>query len=247
MGPSLRFASCFAGLALLFGCDNTEAPASEDDPCAQAQRHLEDCFGTEVMPLVDCTPEIGEKVLQRTCGTLMEPGKEDGLGDLLCDLGLLSHCALPLCDIEPQLEDANVCADYIGQEGCASCGYYACRDEAREVPCGPDGFPLGYGERYCNRFSLITFEHVSPAGQLWLTEVRECLQVEFDALSDELTCEDLAEAAYDTHPECYVQTGFCDLPWTDVLQVGATIDLSDLKLRTILETGVGCFAGILAP
>ena len=104
--------------------------------------------------------------------------------------------------------------------------FYRCAEQT--LHCGPDGYLIGYGTRYAERFYRHTRPWMSPAGQQWIDDVLVCLQEELrDSIDAETSCEDVRTIAFDTHPDCYVSRGFCDLPFTDWVAVFATVDLGD--------------------
>ena len=101
------------------------------------------------------------------------------------------------------------------------CGYYRRRyemfleDYPSETP--PDYF-LDYGEKYCNKFSRETYHKLSPRGKKWLEDTKCALQQKIEAeLSDPknrttvMTSEKLAELAFETHPDAYIESGLFDL------------------------------------
>ncbi|KAL4477721.1 hypothetical protein ABPG74_002871 [Tetrahymena malaccensis] len=92
------------------------------------------------------------------------------------------------------------------------CGWYInCLEDA--YMCGPKGYPVGYGYKYCSRF-VEKFNKFSPAGQKWIDGTLTCLKQSLkDALihSDSMTCADVNKIAFNSHPKCYVENGFCEL------------------------------------
>ncbi len=127
------------------------------------------------------------------------------------------------------------CAELIG-----SCEYYECIDQER-LSCGDDGYALGYGKKYCERFSAIDFQENAPPfsgdfypakGNEWRDNVRSCLQVSMEAFfaSDEAKdCSALRTFAFDSHPACYTGApSFCELTPENIVRVGLTIQLNDL-------------------
>lgn len=98
------------------------------------------------------------------------------------------------------------------------CNFYAQCMESR-YHCGSTGYPIGYGQYYCNKFVLDT-SLLSPAGDTWMTNVMLCLQRDLvpyalgagQGFSD---CKALQDFAFSTHPACYVDSGLCKLPVTD--------------------------------
>jgi len=91
-----------------------------------------------------------------------------------------------------------------------TCEYYkTCLEE--KYHCGENGYPVGYGFKYCSKFILF-FEEFPPKGKEWVTKTLVCLKQSLQPhyLSNS-NCETVYSAAFDSHPECYFQNGFCDL------------------------------------
>jgi hypothetical protein len=121
-----------------------------------------------------------------------------------------------------------------------SLDYYRCRADdfvAREPSRSPPDYYLDYGDRYVRRFSEETRPLLSPEGQRWLDRVRGKLQEAIEArrASDpfgfallELEPERLADFAFDTHPEAYLQAGLAELPLRDLILIGSTPDAQDI-------------------
>lgn len=143
------------------------------------------------------------------------------------------------------------CSDLIG-----SCDYYRCVEEER-LSCGESGYPLGYGQRYCEILSAINFpasisafkKTVHPAdGNVWKTNVRSCLQVEMDkyfAANPQVTCGDLRSFAFGSHPRCYTQeVSFCNMNVASIVAVGLHIAPQDLlteeSQRQVRDTAKIC-------
>jgi hypothetical protein len=133
--------------------------------------------------------------------------------------------------------------------------FYRCVDGvvAGGDGCGGDGYLLGYGARYAERFYQVTRPRMSGRGQRWIDDVLVCLQQELqDSIDADSGCDDIRTIAFDSHPGCYVDAGFCRLPVLDVLQVVWTIDVRDWlgssAARQAVETAIGCgrdYASIL--
>ncbi|KAJ7599184.1 hypothetical protein C8J56DRAFT_1093536 [Mycena floridula] len=113
-----------------------------------------------------------------------------------------------------------------------NCSFYATCLESR-YKCGKDGYPSGYGEKYCQAFSternLLTLQ-----GQKWMLDTMHCLQ---DALvpeavdSSSTTCDNLADIAFKSHAPCYLGSGLCTLSpkdWIAILQI--------VDFRTLFRT-----------
>ncbi|HVK76848.1 MAG TPA: hypothetical protein VM734_26160 [Kofleriaceae bacterium] len=125
-------------------------------------------------------------------------------------------------------------------------GFYRCAEET--LACGPDGYLLGYGAKYAERFYRQTRPWMTPAGRRWIDATLICLQTTLrDRIDAATSCDDVRAIAYDSHPECYVDHGFCALPWVDWLAVVATVDgldwLSRDAQRQVIVTAQACLHG----
>ncbi|EQC39468.1 hypothetical protein SDRG_02912 [Saprolegnia diclina VS20] len=135
-----------------------------------------------------------------------------------------------------------------------SCAFYnACLEVAH--PCGAQGYALGFGEFYCNKFAAYK-DKFTANGQQWMYNTMTCLQKKLGvALKDPtMTCDAIKTFAFDSHPECYTNNGgpsVCELSplkdWTTVLRV---VGLKTLfKLDTIkngASTGLVCMHQLLS-
>jgi hypothetical protein len=125
--------------------------------------------------------------------------------------------------------------------------FYQCAEQT--LSCGPTGYLIGYGTRYAERFYRQTRWWMSPRGQRWLDATLVCLQVELrDRIDASTTCADVRTIAFDSHPHCYVEAGFCQLPLSDWFAVAATIDgvdwLSRDAQRQLTTTARACLFGV---
>jgi hypothetical protein len=125
--------------------------------------------------------------------------------------------------------------------------FYRCADVAANdgQGCGDDGYLLGYGAKYAERFYRVTRPRMSARGQRWIDDVLVCLQRTLQGGIDTSTsCQDIRTIAFDSHPVCYVDAGFCSLSVLDVLQVLWTIDAREWfgsgALRQAVRTAIGC-------
>jgi hypothetical protein len=161
----------------------------------------------------------------------------DKLGDLTCQTcGDCSTCpGDPMCQptcVNPPL---------------MSCDFYGNCSEAT-LQCGATGYPLQYGQKNCLKFqnNLAVF---SPAGQDFIWSTMHCLQEALVATTTcDSTCDTLYAAAFASHPQCYIQGGFCSLSGLDVWHVVTTVGWDLFKgpaFLQALETGAGCVSQIL--
>ncbi len=241
------------------GCITGELTAQLSE-CEQAAHHMAACMG-ELPPgqvSASCDLDVARQVLSLDCAQLSanttdikSDGFSSALADFACGIGLYRYCPIPTCvpDLDEPLhsapavapEGSSQCAiDALAFEGCGACDYYRCREQ--EDACGPDGYHLGFGYHYCNAFRLIAERHASPEAQGWLSRVRRCLIETLDRDETEGDCNQLKERAFDSHVECYVKTGFCDLPLSDWLLVVNTVKLRDIDLYQLFATSSECLS-----
>ena len=220
---------------------------AQSTECAAAAAHLSTCASASLpIAMQDCALSDAEAILNSSCEELqrqMTDSKADGgwLASMACRLGFYSQCAQPACEerLDEWPDDSESCHRWLQFDGCAICQYYGCRERVSQ--CGADGYLVGYVGRYCERFVAVTEPRVSEKAQVWLTDVRRCLietlesEVPYDA-----SCSDIETRGIQSHTECYLKTGFCDLKVTDWLAIIHSIDAGDIPLRSVLTTGHGC-------
>jgi hypothetical protein len=205
----------------------------------------------------DCDVDEAREILDLTCEEIVrelpptEPERQNSrLADIACTLRINRFCQTPACNAEADEpehmlpsdlpDDATECArEAIQYEGCGACEYYRCREASAH--CGSEGYLMNYAYRYCQRFRLVVEDQVSPEGQAWFRRVRRCLITALDAAEKGNDCAVLEEVGFGSHPECYLETGFCDLPLSDWALVFNSVDPSDLRFRELLTTGSGCW------
>ena len=128
------------------------------------------------------------------------------------------------------------------------CAFYANCLETR-YQCGPDGYPLGYGQFYCQKFS-DNRGLLSAQGQEWMLATMHCLQLALVPDAIEATppasdCEALKEQAFGSHAGCYTNNGFCALGvevWAAVLEIVniKTLFSSWDAFKATIETAADC-------
>lgn len=143
--------------------------------------------------------------------------------------------------------------DADGEYNCAqplqnNCDFYEKCLETK-YQCGAEGYPVGYGGRFCRLFQKLQPDLSGP-GQQWITDTMICLQRE---LIPEATgrrksnCKRIAKKALDSHVKCYVQNGFCDIK-EDYEKIGALIKDNTVETRKskwdgrlfLSKVGMGC-------
>ncbi len=122
---------------------------------------------------------------------------------------------------------------------------YECVEQV--AACGSDGYPIGYGKKYAERFYRHARPKMTSRGKQFIDNTLVCLQEELQSrIDDDTSCQDIRTIAFDTHPACYVASGFCELPVWDWLMVAGSIDgwdwLSQDALRQVWDTARICLS-----
>lgn len=123
--------------------------------------------------------------------------------------------------------------------------YYRCLDDWLGG-CGEQGYPLGYGARYADRYLDEVRAEVSPAGQAFLDTVSVCLQQEMAAFvaDDVPSCDAVWDHGFSSHPDCYVDSGFCEVDLESQLAIAAAVDPADQDLpeqqEQVLDVATRC-------
>ena len=119
-----------------------------------------------------------------------------------------------------------------------TCDFYLCQEKLN--PCGLDGYNLSFGYKYCSgsKFELL-HKMKSPVGKHWVTAVFQCLQsqsLEYSASSSRNSCESVATHSFDSHADCYVKAGFCDLKGLELSAIFKLIKKEILSAQTISQS-----------
>ncbi len=122
------------------------------------------------------------------------------------------------------------CQRYIG-----SCEYYLCRE--KNMPCGGDGYFIGFGYKYCTKIVKSLMPKVSAQAKAWLTETATCLQAQLDTVDDSNTCAEIKRDAINGHSSCYEEAGFCSLKILDKMKLFKMISPS-LRQKGVLSEGL---------
>jgi len=106
------------------------------------------------------------------------------------------------------------CDSFIG-----TCDFYLCQEQKN--PCGISGYNLGYGYKYCSKSKFELLDTMkTPLGKAWVPQVFKCLQkrslvdslaIEQDQELSQDTCKAIKKKAFKSHPDCYVEAGYCEL------------------------------------
>lgn len=128
------------------------------------------------------------------------------------------------------------CDRFIG-----SCDFYLCQEQKNE--CGLDGYNLGFGFKYCTKSKFELFDAMKTSlGKSWVTNVFQCLQQASQQKSilsilnnDVRSCEQIKLDAFDSHPDCYVDSGFCSLKFSEKLNIFKLIKKEIFKSETLQQ------------
>jgi len=137
----------------------------------------------------------------------------------------------------PRATISSECSDPVPN----TCSFYSnCLEQ--HLHCGPSGYPIGYGLKYCSKFTAARSQ-MSAAGKTWVTNTMLCLQRDLVMYGDgrqTTTCSALDNYAFGTHPDCYVKSGLCTLPptdwWTITIQLASLhFSIGSILLRLFLK------------
>lgn len=147
--------------------------------------------------------------------------------------------------------EPTTCSSLIG-----TCEYYDCV-EHELLACGSEGYVLGYGKRYCEKFAQVRpLPHLTPHEKelfpvewnSWLQKTAQCLHSAIDDYfleGSSRSCSTLRSAAFASHAHCYT-TGdsFCFLPPRQVANIGSIISVRGFSQaetrRQVAETAAIC-------
>ena len=122
----------------------------------------------------------------------------------------------------------------------SDCEYYLCHE--MQEPCGPKGYTLNFGYRYCLKY--LNEDLYTNPGKSWLSQVRGCLQKSLSDQHPYPSCQDLKKEAINSHFDCYINAGFCDLPRNDqrrILRTAANSILDPEVLKNGLAIIQECY------
>ncbi len=124
------------------------------------------------------------------------------------------------------------CEKYIG-----TCDFYLCQEQKN--PCGINGYNLDFGFKYCSGSKFALFNQMqTDLGKSWVTNVFQCLQRQSLKATDAKavrTCEQIKSDAYDSHPDCYAEAGFCELKFSEKLKIFKLIKKEIFSTATIQQ------------
>jgi hypothetical protein len=95
------------------------------------------------------------------------------------------------------------------------CGYYECLQA--EMNCSASNYISAFAIPYCYKYQKDQ-PHYSDRGQMFLTNVRYCLQEKVENM-DERSCKNIRPYAVNSHIACYLSSGFCELTMAEKTRV----------------------------
>lgn len=130
------------------------------------------------------------------------------------------------------------CESFIG-----TCDFYLCQE--LKNPCGLEGYNLSYGYKYCSRskFKLL-YEMKTTAGKDWVPKTFQCLERQnlMDSLAIQQqndlkkdTCKSIRKLAFKSHPDCYVEAGYCELSHAEQSNIIRLVFYSALKPSGVIQ------------
>jgi len=121
-----------------------------------------------------------------------------------------------------------------------TCDWY--RDCLEEIhPCmgSRESYAIDFGEKYCKRYDA-SYASFSPQGRIWIDKTRKCLQERLVPLlnNTKATCRKIQAWAFNTHTNCYVESGVCNLPLSDYWKIATTVGpaFRDAFFKTVGQT-----------
>uniref|UniRef100_A0AC34GA87 Uncharacterized protein n=1 Tax=Panagrolaimus sp. ES5 TaxID=591445 RepID=A0AC34GA87_9BILA len=124
-----------------------------------------------------------------------------------------------------------------------------------QVNCGPDGYLMNYGIVYCHRFfTPAYYNQFDAAGKAFVDCTGQCLVNKATAIvnqqvsSNDIDCTEISDKAIDSHSDCYLQCGFCNVckknkkAFFNVLQADAFANpkLLNEAFQTVGKCGFKC-------
>jgi hypothetical protein len=98
----------------------------------------------------------------------------------------------------------------------STCSFYLSLEKM--IPCGPSGYAIDFGYPYCEKFLKSKFYRFSENGKKFLTRNAFCLQdviyKDFSA-NEQLSCNEVSHMAFTGHADCFINSGFCELSFSD--------------------------------
>jgi hypothetical protein len=97
----------------------------------------------------------------------------------------------------------------------AECSFYS--EKSEELGCDENNYLTRFGAKYCNLF-LEKEAIFSELGKIFLPQIRDCL-IQQLKIRDDLTCENVQRRGISSHVQCFVEHGYCRMPFSDRFKI----------------------------
>uniref|UniRef100_A0A7E4V9R5 ShKT domain-containing protein n=1 Tax=Panagrellus redivivus TaxID=6233 RepID=A0A7E4V9R5_PANRE len=100
--------------------------------------------------------------------------------------------------------------------------------------CGKNGYLMGYGAKYCNRFKS-NYNNFNTAGKQWVKCTANCLKLRTRTIVNaNRRCAAIKQKAFESHVGCYTSCGFCRIYRGNITPLYKTYDFKDFFSKTAL-------------
>jgi hypothetical protein len=143
-------------------------------------------------------------------------------------LGLLLACADQPLPAAPSWQDCEIALPTDAPEEADA--WYLCVDGRIHggEGCGDQGYLLGFGGKYAEKYMVEVRPDLGPEGQAFLDGVLVCLQEALaEGMAEEPECADIESLGFSSHVPCYLEHGFCELPIEDIARIGVAVEAED--------------------
>lgn len=132
-----------------------------------------------------------------------------------CNLLLFSLCASTIVFASTS-DSTSVYASTSVQPSKNNCSYYQLAEE--QLQCGNKSYMIGTAYPQCLYYLKIS-KFLNHEIQNWFPQIRYCLQNEIEQNLHSITCDNINDFALNSHVNCYVSLGYCELSFLSKLQL----------------------------
>ncbi|KAI1728648.1 stanniocalcin family domain-containing protein [Ditylenchus destructor] len=154
---------------------------------------------------------------------------------------VLFGCGIAYLLKESPLADISVSKEGDYNEDCVSEGCFAYKCFEKTAHCGPNGYLLAYGTKYCQRFhEPDVYDRFDEDGKAFINSTASCLINKMEQYIQKhseklIDCNDLTAEAFRSHVDCYLQCDFCHVCKTNKAALFHAYDLTDFFDKLALE------------
>jgi hypothetical protein len=142
--------------------------------------------------------------------------------------------------IIPQALRAEESQENLPSPSSSKCGFYV--DLEKILNCSYEKIPYltDYGYKSCLKFQSSKKQWKKGLLTKWVPNTAMCLQQELIKASTLLdSCTAMENAAFGSHPNCYMKNGFCDLNYFDKQKIFNVVAWADIQSRSKLSVAQG--------